>query len=200
MNQFVNRRFSTSYKATIGADFLTKEATLQCKSKIEVAIDILQVTIDETLVTLQIWDTAGQERFQSLGVGFYRGADVCMLVYDITQPKSFENLDSWRIEFLTQASPSDTQNFPFIVIANKLDRKNDRLVSTQRAQTWCARTSISTLPFFETSAKAATEVEAAFRMAAQLALSKGSMEAEFLPETISFREAPANGDSKSSCC
>ena len=34
----------------------------------------------------------GQERFQSLGVGFYRGADVCMLVYDITQPKSFENL------------------------------------------------------------------------------------------------------------
>lgn len=183
MNQFVNRRFSTSYKATIGADFLTKE-----------------VTIDETLVTLQIWDTAGQERFQSLGVGFYRGADVCMLVYDITQPKSFENLDLWRIEFLTQASPSDTQNFPFIVIANKLDRKNDRLVSTQRAQTWCARTSISTLPFFETSAKAATEVEAAFRMAAQLALSKGSMEAEFLPETISFREAPANGDSKSSCC
>jgi len=176
MNQFVNRRFSTSYKATIGADFLTKE-----------------VTINETLVTLQIWDTAGQERFQSLGVGFYRGADVCMLVYDITQPKSFENLDSWRIEFLTQASPSDTQNFPFIVIANKLDRKNDRQVSTQRAQTWCARTSISTLPFFETSAKAATEVEAAFRMAAQLALSKGSMEAEFLPETISFREAPQMG-------
>ena len=42
----------------------------------------------------------GQERFQSLGVGFYRGADVCILVYDITQPKSFENLDTWRIEFL----------------------------------------------------------------------------------------------------
>ena len=72
----------------------------------------------------------GQERFQSLGVGFYRGADVCILVYDITQPKSFENLDTWRIEFLTQASPSDTQNFPFVVIANKLDRENDRRVST----------------------------------------------------------------------
>ena len=37
----------------------------------------------------------GQERFQSLGVGFYRGADVCILVYDITQPKSFENLDTF---------------------------------------------------------------------------------------------------------
>ena len=100
----------------------------------------------------------GQERFQSLGVGFYRGADVCILVYDITQPKSFENLDTWRIEFLTQASPSDTQNFPFVVIANKLDRENDRRVSTQRAQTWCAKNSTSILPFFETSAKAATAV------------------------------------------
>ena len=142
----------------------------------------------------------GQERFQSLGVGFYRGADVCSLVYDITQPKSFENLDTWRIEFLTQASPSDTQNFPFVVIANKLDRESDRRVSTQRAQTWCAKNSTSILPFFETSAKAATEVEAAFRKAAQLALSQGTMQADFIPETISFRGSPANGDSKSSCC
>ena len=57
MNQFVHKRFSNQYKATIGADFLTKE-----------------IMIDDKLVTLQIWDTAGQERFQSLGVAFYRGA------------------------------------------------------------------------------------------------------------------------------
>ena len=57
MNQFVHKRFSNQYKATIGADFLTKE-----------------IMIEDKLVTLQIWDTAGQERFQSLGVAFYRGA------------------------------------------------------------------------------------------------------------------------------
>lgn len=45
MGQFVNKRFSTQYKATIGADFLTKE-----------------VMIDDRLVTMQLWDTAGQER------------------------------------------------------------------------------------------------------------------------------------------
>lgn len=50
----------------------------------------------------QIWDTAGQERFQSLGVAFYRGAEACVLVYDITNPKSFDQLDSWREEFLHQ--------------------------------------------------------------------------------------------------
>lgn len=54
---------------------------------------------------VQIWDTAGQERFQSLGVAFYRGADCCVLVFDVTVPKTFETLDSWRDEFLIQVLP-----------------------------------------------------------------------------------------------
>lgn len=62
----------------------------------------------------QLWDTAGQERFQSLGVAFYRGADCCVLVYDVNNAKSFEALDSWRDEFLIQASPRDPLNFPFV--------------------------------------------------------------------------------------
>jgi Ras-related protein Rab-7A len=55
---------------------------------------------------LQIWDTAGQERFQSLGVAFYRGADCCVLVYDVNSTKSFDNLETWRDEFLIQAGGS----------------------------------------------------------------------------------------------
>ena len=51
---------------------------------------------------MQIWDTAGQERFQSLGVAFYRGADCCVLVYDVNNVKTFEDLDNWRDEFLIQ--------------------------------------------------------------------------------------------------
>lgn len=51
--------------------------------------------VDDRLVTMQIWDTAGQERFQSLGVAFYRGADCCVLVYDVTAPGTFKSLDSW---------------------------------------------------------------------------------------------------------
>ena len=110
----MNKKFSASYKATIGADFLTKE-----------------VLVDDRLVTMQVdqpsdiygghrlrvgklWDTAGQERFQSLGVAFYRGADCCVLVYDVNNSKSFDTLDSWRDEFLIQASPRDPENFPFV--------------------------------------------------------------------------------------
>lgn len=51
---------------------------------------------------LQIWDTAGQERFQSLGAAFYRGADCCILVYDVTKIQSFEHLERWKAEFLAQ--------------------------------------------------------------------------------------------------
>lgn len=107
MNQYVTQRFSNQYKATIGADFLTKETM-----------------VDDRVVTLQIWDTAGQERFQSLGVAFYRGADCCVLVYDVTMPNTFKTLDSWRDEFLIQASPRDPENFPFILIGNKIDLPN----------------------------------------------------------------------------
>ncbi|GAB1523972.1 hypothetical protein RhiTH_007124 [Rhizoctonia solani] len=154
MNQYVNKRFSNQYKATIGADFLTKE-----------------VMVDDRLVTMQLWDTAGQERFQSLGVAFYRGADCCVLVYDVNSAKSFETLDSWRDEFLIQASPRDPETFPFVVLGNKIDvEENKRQVSQKRAMTWCQ--SKGNIPYFETSAKEAINVEQAFQTIAKNALAQ----------------------------
>lgn len=152
MNQYVNKRFSNQYKATIGADFLTKE-----------------VIVDDRVVTMQIWDTAGQERFQSLGVAFYRGADCCVLVYDVTAPNTFKNLDSWRDEFLIQAGPRDPEHFPFVVLGNKVDLEN-RQVSTRRAQQWCQ--SKNDIPYFETSAKEGINVELAFQTIAKNALAQ----------------------------
>jgi len=154
MNQYVNKKFSNAYKATIGADFLTRE-----------------VIVDDKLITLQIWDTAGQERFQSLGVAFYRGADCCVLVYDVTSPNSFKSLDGWIDEFIIQSSPRDPGNFPFVVIGNKIDLEN-RAVTTKRAQGWCQ--SRHNLPYFETSAKEAINVEQAFLSVAKSALANES--------------------------
>lgn len=140
----VNKKFSASYKATIGADFLTKE-----------------VLVDDRLVTMQLWDTAGQERFQSLGVAFYRGADCCVLVYDVNNSKSFDTLDSWRDEFLIQASPMDPDSFPFVVLGNKVDvEENKRMISSKRAMAFCQAK--GGIPYFETSAKEAVNVEQAF--------------------------------------
>lgn len=161
MNQFVTKKFSNQYKATIGADFLTKE-----------------VIVDDRIVTMQIWDTAGQERFQSLGMAFYRGADCCVLVFDVTAPNTFKSLESWRDEFLIQASPRDPDNFPFVILGNKVDLEN-RAVSAKRAQQWCQ--SKNDIPYFETSAKEAVNVELAFQTIARNALAQET-EAELYNE------------------
>lgn len=179
MNQYVHKRFSNQYKATIGADFLTKE-----------------VMIDDKLVTLQIWDTAGQERFQSLGVAFYRGADSCVLVHDITDAKSFDNLESWMDEFLAHAAPQNAEKFPFVVLGNKADLVAKRQVSANKAKAWCA--SKEDIPFFETSAKEAVNVEQAFQTIAKNALAQEALNKPvFIPGGVL---QPTEEKPKGGCC
>ncbi|XP_059432825.1 ras-related protein Rab7-like [Corylus avellana] len=153
MNQYVYNKFIGQYKATIGADFVTKE-----------------LQIDNKQVTLQIWDTAGQERFQSLGAAFYRGAECCVLVYDVNVLKSFETLNTWREEFLKQADPAAPDEFPFVLLGNKIDIDggNSRVVSEKQAKDWCA--SRGNIPYFETSAKEGYNVGEAFLCVARTAL------------------------------
>ncbi|CEP03061.1 Ras family [Plasmodiophora brassicae] len=184
MNQYVNGKFSAQYKATIGADFLQKE-----------------VEVDGKVVTMQIWDTAGQERFQSLGVAFYRGADACVLVYDITNAKSFDSLDSWMKEFLVQASPRNEDTFPFVVLGNKADLKDRRQVPESKAKTWSKNN--DDMPCFETSAKDATNVQDAFITIARRALEQESDDNPiYIPETIDLHSADRsrNQAGSQSCC
>ncbi|KAM8933588.1 ras-related protein rab7-like [Pelodytes ibericus] len=149
MNQYVNSRFTNHYRATIGADFFTKE-----------------LRVDDKLVTVQIWDTAGTERFQSLGAALYRGTDCCLLVFDVTSPNSFQALETWQKEFIVQAEPQEPEKFPFVVVANKTDLE-ERQVSPRLALEWCQTCNAE---YFETSAKEALNVEEAFLYAVKQAL------------------------------
>ncbi|KAK4749375.1 hypothetical protein SAY87_026824 [Trapa incisa] len=153
MNQYVYKKFSYQYKTTIGADFVTRE-----------------LQIGDKLVTLQIWDTAGQERFQSLGAAFYRGADCCVLVYDVNVLKSFESLNNWHLEFLKQADPANPHTFPFILLGNKVDVDggHSRAVTEKRAREWCNLK--GSIPYLESSAKEDINVDEAFLWVAQAAL------------------------------
>ena len=115
IQNYIRKNISQVYKPTIGADFHSKRLEIMENGELK-------------SVTLQIWDTAGQERFQSLGRAFYRGAEACVLVYDITNFKSFENLNIWKSEFLLKAMPKDPSLVPFFVLGNKVDRVNERQV------------------------------------------------------------------------
>merc|ERR1719229_1558684 len=119
-------------------------------------------------ITLQIWDTAGQERFKSMAVSFYRGVDACVLCYDITDPKSFHNLEMWMQEFSDNAGTEiDQEKFPFIVLGNKADKDSDRQIGKPRAEAWCK--SKNNIPLFETSAVTKLNLDEAFDLIAQAA-------------------------------
>ena len=175
MNRFASGKFTGQYKATIGADFLTKDVV------------VTDVFGQRHVVTLQIWDTAGQERFQSLGVGFYRGSDGALLVYDVTDPASLDHLSHWQQEFMSHVVVGPTggvmgeQPFPFVVVGNKADKTGtDRKVPPARAQEWCQKaahwpgaygsTTPRPLPHYEASAKTAVAVDDVFQEVARLAL------------------------------
>ena len=77
LQRYMSGKFSAQHRATVGADFLSKNITLGAKNYV-----------------LQVWDTAGEEKNQSIGSAFYRGSNCCVLVFDITQAKSFDNLET----------------------------------------------------------------------------------------------------------
>lgn len=95
-----------------------------------------------------------------MGVAFYRGAEACVLVYDITNAKSFENLSSWRQDFLAKANPKDAENFPFFVFGNKADKQAERKIPMKQVEEWLARN--NGMPYEETSALEGQNVEQSF--------------------------------------
>ncbi|RDB31112.1 Ras-related protein Rab-7a [Hypsizygus marmoreus] len=107
--QYISGRFSNGYRATIGADFITK-------------ILPHPGTPGES-VTLQIWDTAGQERFSSLSTAFFRGADAAVLMFDVNTPETMAALTKWWAEFREKAplADDDVREFCCVVVGNKMD-------------------------------------------------------------------------------
>ena len=136
--RFVDDCWSDNYATTIGVDFKIKTLDLEGKS-----------------VKIQIWDTAGQERFRYVVSSCYRGAQGIMMVYDITDLESFQNLTSWLIEIEKNAS----KNVYKILVGNKNDLENNRKVTFEQGKEFAEQYGMK---FFETSAKESTNVHEAF--------------------------------------
>jgi len=143
--RFADDTYTDSYISTIGVDF-----------------KIRTVDLDTKTIKLQIWDTAGQERFRTITSSYYRGAHGIIIVYDITDKESFDNVRQWLFEIDRYAS----ENVCKLLVGNKNDLKSKRAVEYEAAKAFADELSI---PFLETSAKNATNVEQAFlTMAAQI--------------------------------
>ena len=119
---------------------------------------------------LTFWDTAGQEKTQSITKNFYIETKGCILVFDLTDRSSFDNVEFWRKDFFDKFQPLEGEKYPFILIGNKNDREDFSFVKEEDIKDYCS--SHNNMPYFSCSAKTGDNVKEAFTKIAELALNK----------------------------
>uniref|UniRef100_A0A8C5YHX8 Ras-related protein Rab-9A n=1 Tax=Microcebus murinus TaxID=30608 RepID=A0A8C5YHX8_MICMU len=163
MNRYETDKFDTQLFHSTGVAFLNND-----------------LEMDGLFVTVQIWDTSGQD----LRTQF----TYCLLSVDDSQ--SSKNFTNWKEEFIYYADMKEPESFPFVILGNKIDI-SERQVSAGEAQAWCR--DYSDYPYFETSAKDATNVAAAFEEGVRRVLATEDSQSD----TISLHRKPKPS---SSCC
>lgn len=136
--RFSDDSFTPSFITTIGIDF-----------------KIRTIELDGKRIKLQIWDTAGQERFRTITTAYYRGAMGILLVYDVTDEKSFGNIRNW----IRNIEQHATESVNKMLIGNKCDMVDRKVIDTERGQALAEEYGIK---FMETSAKNSINVDKAF--------------------------------------
>ena len=138
LSKYLTNEFDPDSKATVGVEFGTKD-----------------FKIENNIVKVQIWDTAGQERYRSITNAYYKGAKGSLLVYDITNPKTFESLDKWLSDLKTNGE----EKISIILVGNKTDLEDQRKITIEQGK---EKAEFYKLAFIETSALNGDNIEKAF--------------------------------------
>jgi len=136
--RFADDAFTENFISTIGVDFKIKNINIEGKR-----------------VKLQIWDTAGQERFQTITTSYYRGAHGLIIVFDVTNKNSFDNIKKWLDDVERNAS----QHIVRLLVGNKCDLEHKRQVDFHTAKALADQLNIG---YLETSAKDNTNIGKSF--------------------------------------
>ncbi|CUS11333.1 unnamed protein product [Tuber aestivum] len=189
--RFADDTYTESYISTIGVDFVGPPMHLVPPT---ILSKIRTVELDAKTVKLQIWDTAGQERFRTITSSYYRGAHGICVVFDVTDMDSFNNVKQWLQEIDRYA----TEGVNKLLVGNKSDIADKKVVEYTVAKEFADSLGI---PFLETSAKNATNVEQAFlTMARQIKERMGSTTVNNKP-TVSVQQGTGvQQGSAGGCC
>ncbi len=103
LDRYVKGKYSKDHKSTLGTGVHSKT-----------------MEVDGTQIVMQIYDTAGQERFDSLVATYYRGSDAAFIVYDVSDRRSFEDVQTWYGKLRQHVPRPD--GFPILVVGNKVDK------------------------------------------------------------------------------
>ena len=186
LQRYMKHTFQETYKCTIGVDFLMKSLIINGKT-----------------VKLQLWDTAGQEKYKSMVSSYYRGANVALIIFDLTNHMSFDALPSW-IENYYKNEPEQKN---IILIGNKKDLEVERQVTQEEAETFAET---NNMIYFETSAKDGENIDYVFNYAAEKLLEfySGNNEAilkrQLTPnnekQINNFQDVRIEEQTKKKCC
>ena len=144
----VSDEFDQEMPSTIGACYTAKT-----------------VTVNDTQVNLQIWDTAGQERFRTLAPMYYRGSQIALLVFSLTDESSLNDVKTWANEMKIQ-----TDEMPkLFVIGNKMDLVDERAIPQEKAES--VANELGAI-YCEVSAKSGRGIEELFQRVAEESLKK----------------------------
>lgn len=140
--KYTRNVFPSEYKATFGADFLSRE-----------------LDIDGEQIRLFIWDCAGLEFFRKIIPIYYKKTDICIFVYDATRPETFEHIQKWYDDFSKELGLSEDDDFPFMILGNKSDLPN-KLVQPSSVSEFIQKN--RNMIFHEVSAKSFSDVCSSF--------------------------------------
>ena len=138
--RYCDKTFQEAHLSTIGLDYRLKTMTLENGKNIK----------------LQIWDTAGQDRFRAITKNYYKGANGIILIYDVTNLQTYENVKNWINQIREEANP----NVVIYLAGNKVDVNDElRVVKTEEGQKIADEYNLT---FYETSAKSGININEIF--------------------------------------
>ena len=143
LTKYTSKSYTESYVATVGLDFFTKDET-----------------IDNKIIRIKIWDTAGQERYKAITKCFFQRAQGIIIVFDVTNKRSFDDLKMWIDSINSQSKlTEDLENMPIIIIGNKIDLPK-RVIDKETALDFAKE---QNLDYYETSAKTGEGIDNAIK-------------------------------------
>ncbi|MHA1893223.1 MAG: Rab family GTPase [Candidatus Helarchaeota archaeon] len=140
IHKFVENRFISDYKATIGVNLMSKKMEIE----------------NGVLVNFSIWDIAGQIAFKPVWKNFYSKASGALIIFDVTREITYNEVPGWYHNIYDYIN----EKIPAILVANKIDLKDERVVSQEKGMEMAEKLNIG---YLETSAKTGTRVEDAFK-------------------------------------
>ncbi|KAK1347309.1 small GTP-binding protein [Hamiltosporidium tvaerminnensis] len=170
--RFTEGIFKYTLMNTIGIDFVSKD-----------------IKVEDKDVRLQIWDTAGQERFHSITRSYYRNANGILLVFDLTDPRSFDCVDKWYEEIVEEVG----NGIPIFLVGNKRDML-DGVDFEDVFTAYSEKAEIKKIKFFITSAKSGDNIDEVFYEMAKCLMNKRS---KCINERVTFVK---NEYRKRGCC